>query len=499
MTTDTAAPIAIAPKLDLGTKLYYGIGSIAFGAKNALLGLLLFYYNQLMGLPAAWVSAALSVSIVIDAIWDPTLGQLSDRTRSRLGRRHPYMYAAAIPVCIAFWFLWHPPQTWGKVDLFLYMAVLVILTRMLISLFELPNTALVAELAPNYDDRTVVMGFRYFFGTVIGGVVALVGLKVFLKPFVANGHKELGQFNLAGYGPYATMVVIVMFVAIMVSTLGTHRHIPRLRRPPVRKLSVWATVKQMGRALMNRNFVALASSGLIFGITNGLSGGLNQYFTTYLWELDTPVQANIGYFTLVATVLAVILGPILSRRFGKKQTCITLFFIAIFASATPISLKLLGLMPPNGTMALYVILTVDRMVTAAFAIMGFIIVTSMIADIIEEIEVSSGQRSEGLLFSADTVLQKIAGGIAIMAPGLLLTLVHFPAHARPRTLDPAIMHQLALIYLPVVVGLQLCSTSCLFFYRIDKTRHEQNLRTLADSAAMAELADPDALLPAALP
>jgi GPH family glycoside/pentoside/hexuronide:cation symporter len=487
------------PKLDLGTKLFYGVGSIAYGAKTRLLGLLLFFYNQLMGLDAAWVSAALSASIVIDAIWDPTIGQLSDRTRSRFGRRHPYMYAAAIPVCLALWLLWHPPHGWPKAQLFIYMAVLVIVGRMLISLFELPNTALVAELAPNYDDRTVVMGFRYFFGTVIGGIVGLIGLRMFLTPIVVNGHKEMGQFNVAGYGPYATMVVVVMFIAIMASSLGTHRHIPRLRQPSVSKGSLWATLRQMAQAVLNRNFVALASSGLIFGITTGISGGLSQYFSTYLWELDTAAQASLGLFALAASVVAVIVGPLLSRRFGKKRTCITLFFIAIFASATPITLKLLGVMPPNHTFALYAILAIDGMVTAAFGIMGFIIVTSMIADIIEEIEVKSGQRSEGLLFSADTVLQKVASGIAILGPGLLLAAVRFPAGARPRTLDPAIMHHLALIYLPIVVGLQICSTSCLFFYRIDKARHQDNLRTLAQSAAAAEMIDPEAALPASLP
>ncbi len=482
--SEAAAPLA--PKLDLGTKLFYGLGSVAYGVKNQLLGLLLFFYSELIGLQAGLVSLALSVAMVIDAIWDPMLGQISDHTRSRLGRRHPYMYAAAIPVCVAFWLVWHPPQGWGKTELLIWMAVLVILTRMLISLFELPNTALVAELAPDYDDRTVVMGFRYFFGTVVGGAIGLIGFQAFLKPFVVDGHKELGQFNLAGYAPYSTMVVATMFAAIVVSSLGTHRHIPKLRRPPERHVSLKTVAREVSGALLNRNFVALASSGLIFGVAQGVTGGLNQYFNTFLWELDTPVQTKIGLLALVAVVGGVIAAPLLSRRFGKKRTCITLFFVAIFVQALPISLRLLGLMPPNHTMALYVILAADRMIVSAFGIMGFVIVTSMIADIIEEIEVKSGHRSEGLLFSADTVLQKVASGIAILGPGLLLTAVHFPAKARPHTLDPAIIHDLALIYLPLIFGLQLCSTSCLFFYRIDKRRHEDNLRTLAEAAGRLE-------------
>ena len=74
----TAAGVS-RPPLDLATKLSYGVGSVAYGAKLHIFGLLLFFYNQLQGLPAHWVSAALAFALVIDALWDPTLGQLSDR------------------------------------------------------------------------------------------------------------------------------------------------------------------------------------------------------------------------------------------------------------------------------------------------------------------------------------------------------------------------------------------------------------------------------------
>jgi GPH family glycoside/pentoside/hexuronide:cation symporter len=292
--------------------------------------------------------------------------------------------------------------------------------------------------------------------------------------------------------------VIIMFVAIMVSAVGTHRHIPRLRQPPVRKFVAKTMAKEMAAAMFSRNFVALAGSGLIFGISTGLSGGLSQYFSTFLWQLDTPQQSGIGLMALLGSVVGVILAPVLSRRYGKKRACVSLFFIAAFASATPIGLKLLGVMPPNHTLALYAILGIDGMITAIFGIMGFVIVTSMIADMIEEIEVKSGQRSEGLLFSADTTPQKIAAAISIAAPGYMLALVGLPPGARPHTLDPAIIHHLAQIYLPLVVGLHICSILCLLLYGIDKARHEDNLRALAQSAAMAELADPDAVIPTAL-
>jgi len=86
---------------NLTTRLAYGMGSIAFGAKLQLLNLLLLFYNQVLGLPAGAVSAVVAGSIVLEAVWDPMVGYMSDHTRTRLGRRHPYLYGVAVPLAIA--------------------------------------------------------------------------------------------------------------------------------------------------------------------------------------------------------------------------------------------------------------------------------------------------------------------------------------------------------------------------------------------------------------
>ena len=197
-----------------------------------------------------------------------------------------------------------------------------------------------------------------------------------------------------------------------------------------------------------------------------LSGGLTPYFNTYLWGLGTKQIGTIQLSALISALPAVILAPILARRFGKKRVCITLFFIAILTLAAPISGKLLGLTPPSGSTALVFFLAANHMLVSGLSMMGFIIVTSMIADIVEETELRTGRRSEGLLFAADTFLQKVSTGVATFLPGLMVTYVGLPVHARPKTLDPAIMIHLATLYLPMAIGLMLCSTTCIFFYRI---------------------------------
>jgi glycoside/pentoside/hexuronide:cation symporter, GPH family len=144
----------------------------------------------------------------------------------------------------------------------------------------------------------------------------------------------------------------------------------------------------------------------------------------------------------------------------------------------PLAAALLGWMPAPGTSAQFAILLADRLVIAAIGTSGFIIVTSMVADIVEETELRTDRRSEGLLIAADTFLQKLSAGMAIAVPGLLLGLVAFPPHADPATLDPQTMRRLAFISLPLWVALGVAATGVLLFYRIDRSTHEANLAKL---------------------
>ena len=94
------------PSLNFRTKFYYGFGSISFGIKNnGFSYFVLFVYSSVLGLPAWMAGLALNLVLVADAITDPLVGYYSDRTRSRWGRRHPFMYAAALPVAITYYFL----------------------------------------------------------------------------------------------------------------------------------------------------------------------------------------------------------------------------------------------------------------------------------------------------------------------------------------------------------------------------------------------------------
>lgn len=146
-------------------KFYYGIGAVAYGIKDSGFSyLLLLYYNQVLGLPQSLVGAGIFIALLADAVTDPVVGSASDHLHSRWGRRHPFMYASALPVGICYFLLWSPPAGLSPDGLFIYFVSLAILVRVSITFYEIPSSALVAELTDDYHQRTMFLSLRHFFG-----------------------------------------------------------------------------------------------------------------------------------------------------------------------------------------------------------------------------------------------------------------------------------------------------------------------------------------------
>jgi glycoside/pentoside/hexuronide:cation symporter, GPH family len=179
---------------------------------------------------------------------------------------------------------------------------------------------------------------------------------------------------------------------------------------------------------------------------------------------------------------------------GSGSGALGVFYASILSTTLPLAGRLLGLLPPNHSPAILTILIADTMATTVLGIMGFVIVTSMIGDVTEDVQVRTGRRSEGLLFAVDSLVRKLTLSFAVALPGLLIAYVRLPRSAQPGHVDPQILNHLALIYLPITTGLTLCSTSAIWFYRIDKARHLANLETIADATALLEEADPEMLV-----
>ncbi len=461
-------------KVDLSTKLYYGFGAVANGAKsNGFNYLLLFYYSQVVGLRADLVSLGILIALVFDAVSDPLVGYISDNTHSKLGRRHPYMYAAGVPVALAYYFLWSPPA-WDETGLFLYFVCMAVLIRTLITFYEIPSTALVAELTDDYDQRTEMMSFRYFFGWWGGLTMAVMNYLVFLP------EEKGGLEYVQGWSNYGLAASIVIFISIYVSAIGTHKHIPHLRQPPNREpFSFTKTKKEIKETLSNRSFFALFVSALLQAVAAGVSTSLSIYFSRHFWELTTT---EIGYMNLpyfFSAFIALMLAPRVSRWLGKKKGGMTVLGLAFAMAPMPFILRVLGLFPENGTDTLFWTLVVFNTIEVTLIIMSSSLIAAMIADVVEDSEVKTGRRSEGIFFAANSFAQKAVNGLGVVVAGQILAIIQFPTKAKPGQVPEETLFDLVYLYVPTLLFFYLFALAVLSVYKINREDHSDNLRKLA--------------------
>jgi GPH family glycoside/pentoside/hexuronide:cation symporter len=472
--------VQVRRKITLTTKLFYGAGSTAYGVKeNGFRSLLLIFYNQVLGLPVGLVAGAITIALVFDAFLDPMIGQLSDMWRSRWGRRHPFMYAAAAPTAASFIALWNPPSGWSQTALLGYLIVCAVLVRGFITVYEIPSSALASELTGDYDERTALMSWRNLFFFAGGQLMTILMFSVFLQP---TRQFPVGQLNPEGYAKFGWVAGLVILGSILISAVGTHGHIASLRKPPPRKdWSLIAVLGEMAATWSNRSFLMITAAGLFKSMALGISGALSVYFSTYFWQLSSSQIAFLVLDALVGALLAFYLTTPICKRFGKKPTTVFLLVFGVVFSSAPMTLRLLGWFFPNHSPFLVPFLFVHGAIFASMGIGATIATSSMIADVVEDSELKTGRRSEGLLFSASSMIQKCVSGVGVLGSGIILSTIHFPQHAKPGHVDGAILQHLALVYIPVLGALFVLSGAFTAAFRIDRRRHEENLRRLSRS------------------
>lgn len=470
-----------ADALRLRTRLLYGSGTVAFGIKDhGFNALLMLFYNQVVGLPAAWVGSAIMIAMIADALFDPLLGQYSDNVRTRWGRRHPFMYAAALPIALFYVLLWTPPAMAHSVQ-FAWLVATAILVRFAISLYEIPSTALLAEFTRDYDERTKLVAARYFFG-VCGGIgMTVLTFGYFLRPTAAQ---PVGHLNAGGYVTYAWVAAAIMMLSVLISSLGTQKEVlKRPALPPVVKAPVGQMLREMLGILVHPAYVSILLASLFFAVASGLTLSLGVYFSTYFWELSASQIAVVASTAILGILLAFAVVLPMSTRFGKKPAAMLMFTLALVSSVLPLILRLGGLFPANGDPLLLWLLMGQFAFNMTTTIAGGILAVSMVADVTDQIQLETGRRSEGLLFSAATMVNKAISGMGIMLAGLLLSFVGFPEGAQPGQVSTEALRGLASIYIVTLSATTVIAIGCLAFYPISRARHAENIRRLGEAAA----------------
>ena len=328
------------------------------------------------------------------------------------------------------------------------------------------------------------MGWRFLFQILGNGGTVAIALTFFMR---ATKLQPTGILNRDGYFAYSIMAIVLMVAAIFISTIGTHNRIKTLRQPPAKKRSSLAQIaRDVYASLSNGAFIVVTFAGMFGGMAIGLVAVLGTYLGTYFWRF-TPQQLSVlGLAALIAATGGTALAPVLSRWLEKKRAYILAAVASLAINNVTMAMKLMGVLPPDGSQALLVIFFVSTAIGLTFSMASFILVLSMIADVVEDSELKTGRRSEGLFSASMSFVNKATTGLGVLAAGVMLDAVHFPAHAAAATIDPAIPRHLALIYMPTQIVLFGIGIAILLFYRIDRSTHESNLARLAEAAALAE-------------
>lgn len=457
--------------LPLRLRLIHGSGAIAFGVKdNGFSFFLLIFYNQVLGMDAELVSLALLIALIVDALIDPLLGNLSDRTYSRWGRRLPWLYAAPIPLAFAWAMLWSAPA--GEPPSFVGLVGIAILVRLLLSACEVPSISLVPEITQDYDERTTLFRYRAL-AAWLGGL----GMMVLAYTVFMPGAEGLLQPE--GYFAFGVFGAVLMAVSVIGSAMGQHKllaHLPAHRPPP---FSLRVAFSEITEAFSERAFLILAAGAVAAYVNQGMVFSISNYLNLFIWQL-TREQLVLYPVVLFASVVAMflIIGP-LHRRFGKAITAAGTAPIAAVVGLVPYVLFLVGAWPEPGTYASTLSYYGFILVANTLAVVSVVSATSMIAEIVEAFEERSGRRAEGAFYAGNWLIQKCATGLGIFITGQIIAFSQLPANAAPGSVDESVLSRLALSFGGGALVLAVIAAFWLARFPISRAEHEARVERLA--------------------
>ena len=458
-------------------RLGYGVGQLPEGIKSAAFGFyLLFFFNQVLGLSGTLAGIAVFIALCFDALSDPIVGSWSDSTVSRYGRRHPFMYLAAIPFALSFYFLFVPPQGLGTLGLFLWLCGFAVLVRTTMTFYTVPYMALGAELTEDYDERTLLSSLRTIF-QLLGMFAVLIGANHLF--FGATEDYANGQLNPAAYPVFAVAAVPLLMGGILVTALATHHKIPTLRVPTKEKFSVTRVVSEVRLAFKIPSFTAVVCSSVIFGISQGMIQALILYTATYFFAL-TP---NMLSLLFTCAIVGMICGSAASRPLSALMTEKKVLFITgmcwyAFFTSVIIILKLLGALPDDAELVGWLYIISSGFFSAVGLGAALPMIGSMIADITDEHERIHGERQEGIYYAAASFAGKMVGGAGPVLAGFVVDLAGIEPGASVASVPASAVARFGWVQGPTVLVLTAISVVCISFFSITRAQHRDTVEEL---------------------
>lgn len=504
--------------LTLKDKLAWAVGQIGESVKSSIFSsFILFYYNQILGVSATLTGLAMMIAVLTDAVSDPIIGSISDRFQSKWGRRHPFMLVAAVPMSVFIVFIFIPPEGLSETGLFVWLALCAILVNFFQTLYHIPHLALAAEMSRDYMDRTSLFSFGSLFGWVTGAVFYFTMLTVFFPTLPDGGN---GLYNPAGYPLMALSGGIIATIAILWCVWGTRKQIPFListqpvssddpvhqqaaaSENPVRRTlgdalellrtarflfpspsMLWSDLKVAFLSKSYRSiFVGLLCSTMVLAI----EGTFGAYMGVHFWELPTEHLRWPGIGMLLALPIGTMISPTVNRILDKKLSLILPSIVAILNGNVLIGLRLTGYLPENGDPIILPLLILSSFIAGLVLPVIFITLDSMFADIADELELVTGKRQEGIIYSARAFAVKTARSLGLVLGGVAIDLIAFPRQSPPGTVDPDVIFRLGLVQGPGTSIFVMAALILYTRYGLDRHKHADIRRQLAARANAAK-------------
>ena len=457
-------------------KFFYSSGAIANGVKtDAFTFFLLFFYSNVIGLTPGLASLAIFIALLVDAFTDPLMGVISDRTKHRLGRRHPYFLLGMIPMSLSYFMLFSIQTSWelSQQLLFLWMLTFTLLTRLGMTIFDVPHRSLGSEMSRSYTERTSIFAAREMLGWMGGLFNAFLAYTIFFKdtPEYMPGTKNPDPWIF-----YGMTGATIMCISILITFFGTRQYIQN----PIQHTQVFnlkLIFQQILVALKNKSFLIFFFGYLFIAVSWGMGSSLQIYMNTYFWEFQSNMLASYLGIYVLATFTAFLVVPQLVKFYEKRTILLTAIALAALIPPIPILLFINGYLPAPGTWDLFFTTIPFVYIANSSLSSSAIIRESMLGDISDEVELETHLGQQGLMYASSSLIGKLNTGLGILMAGLALEFIGFPQGSQ---ITPSADHifNLAMVQGPLVALLMIIPFVIFSMYKIDRFKHQEIIAEL---------------------
>lgn len=462
-----------AAKLPLPLKLLYGSGDWGLASFGTLRQIFYaIFLTDVVGLDPRLASVAVLIGIIWDAINDPLVGSISDRVRSRWGRRRPFLLLFALPFGASFLLLWWAPPWQTELGLMLHITLAYMLSDTMQTLVSVPFYALTPELTPDYDERTSLTSFRMLFN-LLASLATAVTAPIVVDAVLANGMTLRQGYLLVGaaFGGLAGLPFLAMAFFLRERFQEQSQQAP----PFLDTLKLaWQNIPfrfATGLYILNWITFDLVALMLPFFITYWIAGGDLLAKVPIAGE-PIALESVIFGVLLITAVAFIPLWNWLARRMGKRLAYILgMTFWAI------VQLLIITLQP--GQIGLILTLAVLAGISVSTA---HVLPDAIFPDVIEWDELRTRQRSEGIYYGAKNFLRKLTGAVAIFIALQVLGWFGYqapPAGAVQFVQTAETLTTIRLLTGPMGAVLLFSAILMAWFYPLDRQRYARIRRLLA--------------------